>query len=536
MMSSKEFTDTQLDFEVRGETTLRDAAREDRAKMKAEELGLIRARLATSITGNVSRAADRVADAGASAMTEEGWAAFSRSVRNVASAAELDQRLAKLQKRYAKRAEGPRVTREQRVYDTFSPHSYFLDRVAIVEGAGDAFAAAAQARMARYDAELKHEIRCRSREGRRAERLIGEQYRQDVVEINRRVVCERQAEARALGTGGGATASAGSGAAAFVSPYFAFTKWAPFRGAHRTFADQCSSLPLPPYGLQVYVPTVSSTVSVSQQTEGQAVSNTDPSTALVSAQIETVTGQVTISQQVSDRGFTGGGSFDIVVSRQLQQQLDEKINLYALNQALAGAATVVGQSSFTIAGLYQDLAAGREKLTDTAGTRLRPTHLFTTSDFYSYVTRQVDDDHRPIVVPQFAPGFPIAAGDAQAKWSRFTGTVLPGGVLWFEDDVIPTVGTTSETQLIVSAPDEAMLLLEGDPIFSVYPQTDAASLELVAGLRSYVAAIPRYASGTASIAGAAYTSALGYKPRVATQSAARCGSGANAPRSGARSR
>jgi len=28
-------------------------------------------------------------------------------------------------------------------------------------------------------------------------------------------------------------------------------------------------------------------------------------------------------------------------------------------------------------------------------------------------------------------------------------------------------------------------------------------------LRSYVAAIPRYASGTASIAGAAYTSALG---------------------------
>ena len=238
------------------------------------------------------------------------------------------------------------------------------------------------------------------------------------------------------------------------------------------------------------------------------MSETDPSTALVGAQIETVTGQVTISQQISDRGFTGGGSFDIVISRQLQQQLDEKINLYALNQALAGAAVVAGQSSFTIAGLYQGLAAGREKLTDTAGTRLRPTHLFTSSDFYSYVTRQVDDQHRPIVVPQFAPGFPLAQGDEQTSWSRFTGTVLPGGVLWFEDDTIPTYGTTSEIQLVVSAPDEAMLLLEGEPIFSVYPQTDAASFELVAGLRAYVAAVPRYPSGTATVFGAAYTSAL----------------------------
>ena len=113
---------------------------------------------------------------------------------------------------------------------------------------------------------------------------------------------------------------------------------------------------------------MSSTTSVAQQTEGQTVSNTTPATALVGAQIETVAGQVTICPQVSDRGFTGGGPFVIVISRQLQQQLDEKVNLYALNQALAGAASVAGQSSFTNAGLYQDLASARETLIDTAGT------------------------------------------------------------------------------------------------------------------------------------------------------------------------
>ena len=168
---------------------------------------------------------------------------------------------------------------------------------------------------------------------------------------------------------------------------------------------------------------------------------------------------------MSDRGLTGGGAFDQVLAKQLKQQLDQSTNLYVLNQAIGGTSTITGNSTFSIANLYQDLAKGREQLTDTAGVRLRPTHLFTTSDFYSFVTRQVDaTTNRPIVTPIFAPGFPIASGADDGlqsdqrvpKWSRFTGTVLPAGVLWFEDDTIP--GSGSNTQLVISAPDEA-----GDP-------------------------------------------------------------------------
>jgi len=504
-----EFVDTQLDFAVREESkVIRDTVREDRAKVKADELALIRARLASGSDGNVSRAADKVVTAGGKAMSNDDWESFTQAVRRVAANQELDVRLAGLQEQYEKRAQGTRVVKEARVYGERSPHSYFMDRVAIVEGAGDVFAAGAQTRMAKYDVELKHEMRSLSREGRRAARLIGEQYRQDVVEVNRRVVDERIREARSLSTGGGAAASAGSGAAAFVSPWFAMEESAPYRGIHRTFADQCESEPLPPYGLQVFVPYFGSATSVAQQTEGQAVSAGDPSTGFQSAAIVTVTGEVTLSQQLSDRGFTGGGSFDKIIARQLQQQLDEAIEKYVLGQALAGASQVTGSSSFTIAGLYADIAKGREVLTDTAGTRLRPSHFFSTSDFYSYVTRQVDDQHRPLVTPMFSPGFPLAQGDEQTKWSRFTGTILPGGVLWFEADAIPTVGTTSETQLIVSAPDQAVVLYEGDPVLNVFPQTDAASFEVLANLRAYVAAVTRYPSGTAAIASAAYTSAL----------------------------
>ena len=187
-----------------------------------------------------------------------------------------------------------------------------------------------------------------------------------------------------------------------------------------------------------------------------------------------------------------------------------------LNQAITNGESVTGQASFSVANLYQDLAKGREVLTDTSGTRLRPTHVFTTSDLYSYVTRQVDEQHRPIVVPQFAAGFPIAPnaddgpqGDAERpKWSRFTGTVLPGGALWFTNENVPVVGTTVRTQILVSAPDEAITLCESEPILSAFVETQAASLEVVVNLRAYVAAITRHASGTAAISSAAYTTAL----------------------------
>jgi hypothetical protein len=137
--------------------------------------------------------------------------------------------------------------------------------------------------------------------------------------------------------------------------------------------------------------------------------------------------------------------------------------------------------------------------------------VFTTSDLYSFVTRQVDaTTNRPVVVPTFAPGLPLSNGaddgwqgdNPRPAWSRFTGSVLPGGILWFTDDAIPASG--SNTQLLVSAPDESVVLCESDPVLSVFPETFAGNLTALATLRCYVAAVLRHASGTAVVTGAAY--------------------------------
>ena len=496
----------ELEHEAATYKTKTDALVVEHATRAADDLRLLRGKVQDSRDRSTHNAAERYLASAPNGgrMDDAAYGAFMRSVRNTVDMDQFDEHLGGMERRHRDRIA---VVNEARVYGPDSEHSYFLDRASLVRDGADSVSGA-EARQARYGVELATEVRARSLEGRRVERILGEECRSAVAELNRQLLDKRQTELRALVSGGGATASAGSGAAAFISPYFVEEAFAPYRGIHRTFADQCASETLPPYGLEVYIPAFTSATSVGQQTEASAVSEADPSTAFQSAQVQTVSGQVTITQQLSDRGFTGGGSFDVALGKQLQQQLAEAVEKYVINQVLANAASVSGSSSFSIANLYADIAKGREVLTDGAGTRLRPTHLFTTSDFYSYVTRQVDDQHRPIVTPKFAPGFPLAQGDGQTAWSRFTGTVLPGGVLWFEADAIPNSGTTSQTQLIVSAPDEAVVLFEGAPVLSIFPQTDAASLELVANLRAYVAAVARYPSGTATIAGAAYTSAL----------------------------
>lgn len=408
------------------------------------------------------------------------------------------------------RSSDTHVVTEPRVYALDSPYSYFGDLGAVATDPHGTTHPGAQQRLQRYAVELGQEMHRGTPEGRRAERIIHEHARvEDPIEHERRAQSWIR-ETRALGTGGGITAAATSGASAFVPPVFVLDEWALFRGAVRAFADQCHQLPLPPFGMQVYVPAFTSTDSAGiQSAEGAGVAETDPSTALQSGSVQTVTGQMTITQQLDDRGFGMGGAIDRLIGLQLRQQLDSAIDVYTIQQALAAGAAISGASTYSTANLYQDIATGRERLTDTAGTRLKPTHLFTTSDLYSYATRQVDAQGRPILNPQFAPGYnPMVdvngqEGQPAPKWAQFSGTILPGGLYWFTDDNIPASG--ADTQIIVSAPEQAVLLLESpQPVLSVWPQTVAQNLEIVLNLRKYVAVVARHASGTVAISGAAY--------------------------------
>jgi hypothetical protein len=464
---------------------------------------VVRRKLAASIEGHLRRAAAIVDEAGDGRMSDEAYKAFSRASTRAAELAETDRALEGLEGRAVQ------VVSESRVYGPHSRASWFEDLLLrsdfdpVVRGE-------ARERQARYSSEMAYEVRRGSEEGRRVVRAIREKTRCEREDLH------REQEARAVGTDGGVSATAGGEMAAVVSPYFIFAEYALFKGIARSFADQCHSYPLPPYGLKIYVPRFTSAASASEQVEGSAVSESSPTAGLEGATVETVSGQVVISKQLSDRGLGGGGAFDLVIGKQVHTQLDQEIDKLALNAAITNGEAVTGQSAYTTKNLYQDVAKGREKLSDTSGVRLRPTHFFSSSDIYSYATRQVDGSERPILTPEFAPGFPIATGsdggqqDTLPPWSRFTGTMLPGSLPWFTNDNLATmtIGTTSQVYLIVSAPDEAIDLLEGEPILTSFAESDAAHAQVRVNLRSYVAAVTKHSGGTAAISSAAYVSSL----------------------------
>jgi hypothetical protein len=122
--------------------------------------------------------------------------------------------------------------------------------------------------------------------------------------------------------------------------------------------------------MELYTPVMTAATKAGKQTEGSTITEATPTAELEGAKLETVAPMLIITQQLHDRGFTGGGAFDEVIGRQIHQQLDQEVDLYVLNQAITNGESVTGETSYSNKGLYRDMALAREKLTDTGGTRL----------------------------------------------------------------------------------------------------------------------------------------------------------------------
>jgi hypothetical protein len=482
-------------------------------RVRTHQIGSIRTKLKASAAGHVAQAAAQVSGRESEHISDSDYASFRKAVNAAIIEMDQEERLAEFEHHVA-------IVSEPPVYGPHSDHSWFRDLAATLSPEPLLEARTTEMRPEAVEERLrKHTIDVRLAVERGGEygRAVRAMLRESCREENEHQHRQRaSSEVRAVTSGGGVTASAaGGGGAAFVSPEFLTALWAPYRGVERSFADQCHKEPLPDYGLQVYIPVWTATDKVAKQADSGTVTEASRTTGLEGAKLETPTGQVIITQQLLDRAVTGGGGgFDELIAKELAQRLDQEVDLYALNTAIAAGEAVTGATEYKTLKLYEDIAKAREKLTDTAGTRLRPTHFFSTSDFYSYASRQGDANERPTVQPWWSPGFPISSGaddfdsGPKPKWSRFTGTILPAGLLWFTSDNIQPVGTTNHTQLIVSAPDVALVLVEGEPVVTAFRETRAPELEVIVNLRNYCACITRHAAGTSVISGGAYTTAL----------------------------
>jgi hypothetical protein len=488
---------------------------EERARVRADEIAAVRAKLASSADGHLSRAASLLLQSPGGLngrMSDTDYRAMRGSVTAAREALRADADLREVERQYRSRIA---VKRERDPYASGSPFSWLSD--CLHEQAGEQLlgrdddGAARRDRLQRHAGRVMRAVQRDSAYGKWIKRGIEASYRPterdpshpEVVGVRRRVADEL----RALVTDGGITATAPGGAAAFVPPITLVKAFATFRSPFAAFVSQLNTaIKLPQFGLQVAVPAFTSASSVTATSEGATVSDNDPTATLNTVAVNSTSGKVTLSQAWLDRAGGVGITGDVFVMRQLRAQLDANNDTYAVTTALAGAQQVAGISTFTltgtsgVGGLYGDLQKARKLLTDTAGIRIRATAYFAPDDLLDYAAAWADANGRPVALPTV---------DQNAK--KIGGLGYSGlnyaGLRAFGDTNIPTYGTTSQEQIVVCDPSN-ILWMAGQPIFSLMPSGGVAgNLEAWVTVRQYVATFPIWTQGVATITGAGYDSA-----------------------------
>ena len=483
-----------------------DTVRSDRAEGRINELELIRTRLAASVDGHIRGAADTLIKSGPKPLSDADYKQYIGKVRHVADVARLDADLVSLREQY--RAQQTRVVKEPGPYDAGSEHSWIMDVFATSDD-GMTFGrmnTGHDERLRRHAKDVGRALQERSKYGLAIERQVLESVREPNSTFAEQRLTSARMELRALASGGGATFTATTGASAFVPPAILMDQWATYRSPHASFVDQLNhDVPLPAWGITVYVPAWTTGTTVATHTELAAVAEGDPVSGYASGAVVEKAGMLTVSQVFIDRAGPGIEG-DVIAWQQLKEQLGAQVDAYAITQVLANAQTVMNAGAFSVAttsgvgGLLGDLRKAKNLTRDTAGVRIQSTHCFATGDLVDYVSAYADAQGRPIFEPTFDDNLlPIRAGGDPAG-EGYSGYVVSGLAL-FADDSIPLTG--SDTQLIVTRPSK-ILQLESAPVSYLMPQGAAGNLEAVMGVRQYVATVPRYPTGVAAISGAAY--------------------------------
>ena len=396
---------------------------------------------------------------------------------------------------------------EARTYGPDSGNSYFRDFV-LTHPAGMSVdhlnPEAAAERMAQYAREVAGEMRDpNSAEGKHARQaLASTAFRESGSDSMVKDSVERTAHFGEQGIELRAGMSTGStSGGSFVTPQYFVAQYAAYRQFGREFANAANKMPLPDYGVTIYLPQVQNAAGVSAQVgENSGITENDPTAGYLQTSLTTNAGQVTVSQQLLDRAGPDF-QFDVMVFDQLQRAYNLTLDTYVLTQALANAGTfqVTNTALYGAASFFNGVAHSKATIKDTAGTVMVPSHVFLQPVNWEYYTVQVDGQDRPQIVPNYAGAFnAIAAGTENMVPEGDTGyktLSLPV----FEDANIPV--HSSNNQAIVAAMDEVWFW-EGDVVTRTIPQTVAQNLSVLLQLYAYVGCIVRYPTAVQALQGA----------------------------------
>ena len=277
-----------------------------------------------------------------------------------------------------------------------------------------------------------------------------------------------------------AVTSGGSGA--FTPPAYLVEAWADYARAGRPTANLATKLPLPPDGMTVPIPRITTpTATGIQAAEGDALSNQDIDETTITVPVRTIGGYVDVSRQAIERGTI----FETVVMSDLAADYAARLD----NQVLAGAGSAgthtgvlatAGINAITYTDATPTLAELWPKLASAVGSVVSqrfsgPTAVIMAPTTWAWLLAQLDADNRPLV----AGNTTGVNSPAVATSPTYDGTagVLLGLPVVLDGNMPTNLGTgTNETRIIVADMRDTLLLEDAAPVQARFDQPGSANL------------------------------------------------------------
>jgi hypothetical protein len=298
--------------------------------------------------------------------------------------------------------------------------------------------------------------------------------------------------------------------AGLTVPQYLTDMYAPAVAALRPFADICNHHDLPASGMTVNISQVTTASSVAlQATEIPAggVSATSIDDTLLTENVQTAAGQVTLSRQAIDRG-TG---IEEVTMQDLYRRYATTLDNTLITQATTGlqalSTLITFTSPVTAAGMYPKILGAAAGVEAALLAQATPSHAVMHSRRWYWLASQLGSTWP--LINSFGPqDLPQQGGlmNPDSSYSRGVRGLLPSGLKVVVDNNIATnlgVGTNQDQAYVVAA-DECHLWESPDaPVYIRAEQPKAASLGVLLVLYGYFAyTFRRYANAVQAVDGA----------------------------------
>jgi hypothetical protein len=299
--------------------------------------------------------------------------------------------------------------------------------------------------------------------------------------------------------------------AGLTVPQYLTDMYAPATAAMRPFADICNHHDLPANGMTVNISLVTTASAVGLQSSELPAGVTAQSIddTLLTENVQTAAGQVTLSRQAIDRG-TG---IEEVTMQDLFRRYATNLDSTLVNQATTGLSALAVANNFTttynIANLYSKIMGAAAGVEAALLTQANPSHVVMYSTRWWSMAAQVSANFPFINVMGASMPWQGGAMDPNTTYATGIRGRLPSGLLVVSDNNVPNNlgASTNQDEIYVVASDECHLWEDPDaPVFIRAEQPKAAQLGVLLVLYGYFAySFRRYSNAVQKVSGTSLT-------------------------------